>query len=662
MGRCFYHDEEITMPYIEEQQSRSWVEVDLDNFTGNLQEVRRLIGPKVKILQVVKADAYGHGAIEISHIAVESGVDFLGIANADEGVQLRVGGITAPIIILSPSTITEIGEIIKYNLIPTVSDLSFARKLQKGYEKTRIKAPIHIEVDTGMGRGGILYKEAPDMIRRISELPNILIEGIFTHLSQSECLVDYNTGQWRQFSQLLNALARRNIHVPLLHMANSGAVLNFSEFNLNMVRPGLMTYGIHPSLETLTKAKLAPVMSFKTRVLLIKDFPRGYSIGYGRTFVTAKPTRIATIPVGYGDGYGFILSNQGEALIREKRAPIVGRISMDMCTVDVSKIDNCRTGDEVVLMGRQGKETITADNIAAKSNTISYEIICALGKRAPRIFLQKGKRDAVEPRLRRIYIPDEEKSISRIDNIIRRCFQARAHNEELGDAIYYTMFETLFGKKDRQLELRSNFKYNITVEEFSAKEIKSEPLSETYFKVTTHIEYYKILNNNEFFIGCAVNNKQLAALFEDEKCEYRWLLNSEGSLSAAKDFIIKSVRLDNKEIPSIRSEITPRGCEVWYGGDYLKGKLTREHKIELEIVTKKTKKNRDLSVFLVYPVRGLEINFNYKGTTLNNVRQAAFFAGKHPSPVLIKAKNNIKLSISDDEWIFPTSGVTFIWD
>jgi hypothetical protein len=333
-----------------------------------------------------------------------------------------------------------------------------------------------------------------------------------------------------------------------------------------------------------------------------------------------------------------------------------------MCTVDISKIDDCRIGDEVVLMGQQGKEVITADDIAAKSSTISYEIICALGKRAPRIFLQKGKRDTVEPRLRRIFIPDEEKSISRIDNIIRRCFQARAHNEELGDAIYYTMFEALFGKKDRQLELRSNFKYNIKVEEFSAEEIGSEPLAGAYFKVTTHVEYCKILNNNVFFIGCAVNNKELAALFEDEKCEYRWLLNSEGSLSAAKDFMIKSMCLDNEEIPFIRSEITPRGWEAWYGGDDLKDKLNGEHKIDFEIVTKKAKKNRELSVFLVYPVRGLEINFDYKGTSLNNVRQAAFFAGKHPSPVLIKGKNKIKLSISDDEWVFPTSGVTFIWD
>ncbi len=367
----------------EEQQYRSWVEVNLDNFTRNLNEVRRLTGPDIKILQVVKADAYGHGAIEISNVAVKNGVTCLGVANADEGLQLRFGGINAPIIILSPSPLSEISEIIKYNLIPSVSDIAFAREFQNKCSQAGIKALIHIEVDTGMGRGGTINHEAIAMIKEIMSFPNISIEGIFTHLAQSETAVDYNENQWHLFRDILRELEGHNIHIPVRHMANSGAVLNFPGFHLDMVRPGLMTYGIYPSQETATKAILAPVMSFKTRILLIKDFPEGYSIGYGRTFITAKPSKIATIPVGYGDGYGFILSNQGEALIKGKRAPIVGRVSMDMCTIDVTHLTDCQIGDEVVLMGTQGNEVITADDIAAKSNTISYEIICALGKRAP---------------------------------------------------------------------------------------------------------------------------------------------------------------------------------------------------------------------------------------------------------------------------------------
>jgi alanine racemase len=352
----------------------------------------------------------------------------LGVANADEGVQLRISGIAAPIVILGPSTAAEIEQIIKYNLTPSVSDADFAKKLHKTLEKSGHKLPVHIEVDTGMGRGGTMHSEAVNLIQEISKLPNIELTGIFSHFAASEVMLPYNDQQWQLFSDLLADLQRWGINIPIRHIDNSGAILNYPEFKLNMVRPGLMTYGIYPSVETQSKAKLAPVMSFKTSVVLLKDFPEGYGIGYGSAYVTQKQTRIATIPVGYGDGYAFILSNQGEALIRGKRAPVVGRISMDMCTIDVTHIPDCVVGDEVVLLGKQGKEYISANEIAAKAKTISYEVLCALGKRAPRIFLQKGKADTVEPRLRRIFIPDEEKSISRIDNIIRHCLQTRTRN------------------------------------------------------------------------------------------------------------------------------------------------------------------------------------------------------------------------------------------
>ena len=450
---------------------RSWVEVDLDNFTHNWNEMRRLVGPDVKILSVVKADAYGHGAIEISNVALKNGAYYLGVANADEGVQLRVGGIEAPILILSPSMGLEIDEIIKYNLIPSVSDLGFARDLQKKLKKAQAKMPIHIEVDTGMGRGGTIHSEAFRVIEEILDLPNIAVEGIFTHLSSSEVEGDdYNEKQWRLFQALLKKLEENRIYIPVKHLANSGGMLNFGQFHLDMVRPGIMSYGIYPAESLKAKADLLPVMSFKTKVLLLKEFPKGYGIGYNRTYVTKKPTRIATIPVGYGDGYGVIMSNQGEALIRGRRVPLVGRVSMDMCTLDVSRLPECEVGDEVVLLGRQGGEYIPANDIAAKAKTISYEVLCALGKRAPRVFIQKGRAGSVEPRLRRVFIPDEVKSISRIDNVIRRCFQTRARSSELGDAIYYEMFEALFGKEDRQLELRTNFRYNIKVADFTAEE------------------------------------------------------------------------------------------------------------------------------------------------------------------------------------------------
>lgn len=645
-----------------EYKYRSWVEVDLDNFIGNLKEIKRLIGPHVDFMQVVKADAYGHGAIEISNVALKNGAKLLGVANADEGVQLRVSGIAAPIVILGPSTTAEIAEIIKYDLIPSVSDSSFARKLQTAAQKAGSALSVHVEVDTGMGRGGVRHDYAIELIRDILALPDIELSGIFTHLASSEITIPHNDEQGQLFSNLLAKLRDLNISIPVRHMDNSGGILNYPQFDLDMVRPGIMTYGIYPSPATEVKANLSPVMSFKTTIVLIKDFPSGYGIGYNSTYVTRGKTRIATIPVGYGDGYGLILSNQGEALINGRRAPIVGRISMDLCTIDVTAIPECAVGDEVVLLGKQGDECISANEIAAKAKTISYEVLCALGKRAPRIFLQKGETDSVEPRLRRIFIPGEEKSLARIDNIIRHCLQARMHNEELGDAIYYEMFETLFGKEDHQLELRSGFCYDINIASLM-KGNKNTPHSDDYFEVTAHIEYRKTIKSEVFMIGCALNNQQLAALLEHPHCEYRWLLGGGDDLDPGRDFSVRQVRIDGEDIPVTATKITDRGYEVWCGSDKLKNKIHAEVKISIEIITRQAKANNIFPVYLVYPTRGVDITFNYEKADLKNVRAESFFAGRHPSPSIVSDKGkSVEINVSDKEWIFPTSGVIFIWD
>ncbi|MGV8080546.1 MAG: alanine racemase [Syntrophales bacterium] len=646
---------------MEKQKYRSWVEVDLDGFSRNWEELKRLVTPGVRIMQVVKADAYGHGALELSSVALRNGAWALGVANADEGVQLRASGITAPVVILSPSPDSEIGQIVKYGLTPSVSDASFARELQKSARKAGIRVPVHIEVDTGMGRGGTIHYEAFDLIRTVLDMPSLDLEGIFTHLSSSEVLVDYNNRQWTHFRKLLTTLEENRIRIPLKHMSNSGAVLNFPEYNLDLVRPGIMTYGIYPGPDTKDRADLSPVMSFKTRVVLLKEFPEGYSIGYNRTYITYRPTRIATIPVGYGDGYGILLSNAGEVLIRGLRAPIVGRISMDMCTVDVSRIPDCGIGDEVVLMGRQGSEYISANEIAARTNTISYDVLCALGKRAPRIFVQKGRADAVEPRLRRIYIPGEEKSVARIDSIIRHCFQTRARSEEMGDAIFSEMFETLFGKEDRQLELRDRFRYDIEISEASPENGKRK--RGEFFRVLTRVEYTKALREPVFMIGCAMNNEQLEALFAEKRCEYRWLLNLGDEAVTERDFRIERVTIDGEVIPILRSENTGRGLEVWCGDDLLKRKLNRPVRFAFEIATKKSKENNLFSVYVVYPTRGLEISFRYEKANLRRVREVSYFAGKHPYPRVTREQGRCTtLTIADDEWIFPNSGVTFIWD
>jgi alanine racemase len=647
----------------EATQYRSWVEVDLGHFAANWEAIKKLVSPGVQVMQVVKADAYGHGAIEISNAALRNGASFLGVANADEGVQLRVSGITAPIVILSPATGAEIADIIKYNLTPSISALEFARELQRKTHQAGIITPVHVEVDTGMGRGGILQKEAIEAIQAITILPNLKVEGIFTHFSESEILSFYNNLQWEGFRDVLTQIEANGLVIPLRHISNSGAIVNYPQCNLDMVRPGLITYGIHPAAETTDKVSLSPVMSFKTRVALLKEFPEGYGIGYGRTFITRRPTRIATLPVGYGDGLGWLLSNRGEALVRGKRVPIVGRISMDMCTVDITNVAECSVGDEVVLMGRQGSETITADEIAAKSHSISYEILCAVGKRAPRVFCRDGKTALVEPRLRRIFIPGEERSMARIDGIIRSCFQARARNDEVGDAIYSEMFEIMFGNNDRRLDLRNDFRYDISFSEFSALEIDKDPGRSGFFKVTTHIEYTKEIRNSSFMIGCAFDNEQLAALFEDGLCEYRWLLNSEEDSGASIDFKVNSVRIDSKKIPPLKTTTTEKGLEVWFGSEDLEKQINSLGRVAIEIETKQSKADRIFSAYIVYPTRGVQISFNYRGTGIKNVRDVCFFSGKQHSPQRVQIPGEaLRMLIADDSWIFPTSGVTFFWD
>jgi alanine racemase len=336
---------------------------------------------------------------------------------------------------------------------------------------------------------------------------------------------------------------------------------------------------------------------------------------------------------------------------------------MDMVTVDVSSVPDCHIGDEAVLMGRQGDECISVNDIASRIRTISYDILCALGKRAPRVFVKQGKANAVEPRLRRIFIPQEERSLARIDGMIRQCFQVRARSEELGDAIFYEMFEALFGKDNRQLELRSDFRYDITVSELEREEAEETLSGGDDFRVTTHIEYSKVFRNPVFLIGCAGNNEQLSAFFEDPLCEYRWLLQDGESLISDRDFKIRRVRIDQEDVPVVRKENTDRGYEVWCGGDYLRKKLNSQVRVELEIVTRTARINRFFPVYLVYPTRGLDIAFYYEGTPISSVREISFFAGKHPYPEIHREPGrSVHIRIRDDEWVFPNSGVAFLWD
>jgi alanine racemase len=372
----------------------TWVEIDLDALIHNIGEVRSRTGPDPTILLVVKADAYGHGAAEVARVAVEHGVDMLGVATLQEGIELRQAGIHEPVLILSPPMENETAGIVEYELSSTVPSLAIARALSRVcVEKGRVAA-VHVEVDTGMGRSGVQLEEALPFITAVTKLPHLSLEGVFTHFPSSDDDVSFTERQVAEFLLLLERLERRRISVPLRHAANSGAVLGVSaslRAPLNMVRPGMMIYGLRPSGAASDGTDLWPAMSFKSRIAQIRELPAGHPVSYGRTYTTPGAMRVAVIPVGYGHGFCFGLSNSGSVLVRGHRAPVLGRVTMDVTMANVDAIPDAEVGDEVVLFGRQGDAEITVDEIARLVGTINYEIICGIGKRVTRVYVSGGE-------------------------------------------------------------------------------------------------------------------------------------------------------------------------------------------------------------------------------------------------------------------------------
>jgi alanine racemase len=336
------------------------------------------------MLVTVKADAYGHGLIPVSKKLVSCGVDYLGVASIDEGIALRDAGIRVPILVLGMILPRDVRPLLQYGLTPTVCTLELACALnrQAAAQGKRVKA--HIKVDTGMGRLGVLQADALALVRSISRLKRLQIEGIFTHFAFADLDEEFTLYQLRLFATLLASLRNEGIEVPFVHAANSMGLFNFRNSHFNMVRPGLVMYGLRPAASC--KLALKPVLSLKTRVVYRKRVPAGYGLSYGRTYVTKKETTVVTLPVGYGDGYPRNLSNAAPVLIGGKKFRISGRICMDQILVDVGDA-KVRAGEEVVLIGKQGTNRITAETLAALAGTIPYEIVCGLGSRIPRIYL-----------------------------------------------------------------------------------------------------------------------------------------------------------------------------------------------------------------------------------------------------------------------------------
>ncbi|MDA8138107.1 MAG: alanine racemase [Desulfobacteraceae bacterium] len=388
-----YHDKSIGPKFT------TWAEIDLSAIAHNVRELRRVTNPGARLMVAVKANGYGHGAVPTARIALANGATDVGVARMEEGIALRRVGISAPVLVFGYTPAQHVPQLIAYQLTPAVYSLEHAQALSAAALAAGQQLPIHVKVDTGMGRLGLPCDElrlaglpqAGEEIIRVAALKGVRLQGIFTHFATADHAdLGYARAQFERFQKLLAELKSAGCVTPLRHAANSGAIMQLPETHLDMVRAGISVYGLYPSGEVnRATIDLKPAMTLKSTIIQLKQVPAGACISYGCTYKTPAPTTIATVSVGYADGYSRGLSNKGTMLAGGCRAPIVGRVCMDLTMIDVGRIPNVSVGDEVVLVGCQGETEISADEVAATLGTINYEVVSALTERVERIYIKR---------------------------------------------------------------------------------------------------------------------------------------------------------------------------------------------------------------------------------------------------------------------------------
>lgn len=367
--------------------------INLDNIRHNVSAMKSLVDENKKMLAVIKADAYGHGAVEVGR-ALDDMADYYAVAFLDEGIELRKAGIDKPILILGYTDPSDYMDLMRWDIRPAMYDVDEAQQLSDDAVSMGKRAKIHIKVDTGMGRIGFTCDDAGvNNIEKIWKMPGIEIEGIFTHYAKAD---EYDktaaNGQLEKFRWINDRLAGIGIHIPVRHISNSAGIMEMDNSDFDMVRSGIVTYGLYPS-EEVDKgiADLRPAMSLTSKVIFVKDVKAGTGIGYGWSYIADHDIKVATVSAGYADGYPRAQSNKGRVIIHGQYAPIIGRVCMDQFMVDVSHIDGVKVRDDVILIGRDGDKEISVEEVAEPANSFNYELVCNIGRRVPRVYIRDGK-------------------------------------------------------------------------------------------------------------------------------------------------------------------------------------------------------------------------------------------------------------------------------
>ncbi len=627
-------------------QDRSWTEINLSHFAHNLKQLKTFLPDNTSFMQIVKADAYGHGAFEIAQIAIREGASFLGVANAEEGALLRYKGISIPILILSPSLVAEIPIILDNNLLCTISDLSFADTLHLAALETGKVASVHIKLDTGMHRNGFPCIEIQRAFEVLSNLKSLDINGIYSHFAASENDENFTKQQVKLFESCLDELPQRPKYI---HISNSAAVLTFNTTTTNLVRFGLLSYGIYSNYSQQTRVNLKPVMIFKTKISLLKVLSQGDSVGYNRTFYAHQDMRIAILPVGYADGYDYMLSNKGCVLLNHKLCPVIGKISMDMIAIDVSHVDDVQVGQEVILLGGECEE-LRAENLVALYQGNPYELLCQIGRRAKRYYYENDSLVSSSPLLRREFV-SHDFTDQKLSTIIESALSQRLQSKELSSLIVHDILKMFFFNRDRNIHYRQQFEHEISFRE------NQEVSRADYFLTDTRLSYRKVLQNDYFIVACANNSKTLDKYFRRQDIEYRWLIDENFNLD--KDsFNVTSVKVNDLDL--IVTNQVKDGClEIHCTHEALKNLVGQEVVFSIETQTYYSRLSHQLSIFINDLTRGVSVRFNFPSYL--EVEAIPIFAGQNKFPKIDADDNNIRVYSNQDEWIFPQSGIVFAY-